>query len=265
MVDFHLHTNNSGDSQADILWQCAAAWRAGLCEICFTDHVDLKHPFMNFEPHIPKYLADIERARAAFPRLQIRIGLELGDDEPVRLQTKAICDKLPLDFLLLSRHVVDGVDPYGYREYFPKYENRKAAYLAYVAALVRTADAWDGFSSFAHLGYVCKKSPYPPQERPLRYLDAPDEIDHILRRVLHVGAALEVNTSGYLSVGMPIPGPDILARYRALGGEMITLGSDAHDPARVAQHYGHALALLRDVGFSRLTVFRERRPVLLPL
>ena len=54
-------------------------------------------------------------------------------------------------------------------------------------------------------------------------------LDPILRYLIDNGKALEVNTAG-LKKGLPWPNPhmEILKRYRALGGELITIGSDAH-------------------------------------
>lgn len=264
MYDYHLHTDNSGDCHADILLQCEAAWKAGLSEICFTDHIDLLVEGEEFTVDENKLLADIERARKAFPHLVIRLGLELGDDEPVRQRTKDFANRLPLDFVLLSRHMVDGVDPYTGDKYFSKYAGRKEAYGAYIAAVLRSVMAWDSFSSLAHLGYVCKQSPYIG-ERALTYKDAPDEIDAILRRIIHIGAALECNTSGYISAGVPIAGPDIFRRYFELGGELVTLGSDGHRPDRVAQFYPRSMQMLREMGLRYIATYDRQKLIMKPL
>lgn len=260
MFDYHLHTDNSKDSQADIAAQCEAAVEHGITEICVTDHVDLNHPFEEFSPNIPRYLSDIERARRAFPALTVKLGLELGDWEPVREETKLMATRLPLDFVLLSRHVVDGVDPYCGQPYFDKYLSRKEAYRAYAEAVLSSALAWDAFSSLAHLGYVMKRAPYEPELRPFFLADCPDAVEAILRRVIDVGASLEINTSGYRVSAYPIPTPCILKQYVRMGGESVTFGSDAHAPDAIAQFFPQALALAKSCGVKYAATFTGQKP-----
>ena len=57
-----------------------------------------------------------------------------------------------------------------------------------------------------------------------------DEIDEILRSADHQnGKGIELNMAG-LKYGLPFahPHPDVLKRYRELGGEIITVGADGH-------------------------------------
>ena len=44
-----------------------------------------------------------------------------------------------------------------------------------------------------------------------------------------MGKGIELNTGGFkYGLGHPNPCEDIIKRYKELGGEIITLGSDAH-------------------------------------
>ena len=58
------------------------------------------------------------------------------------------------------------------------------------------------------------------------------------------GKALEVNTSRWRRFGDGMPGRDILARHRELGGALLTLCSDAHATASAAHGFAAALALM---------------------
>ncbi|MDY3040455.1 MAG: histidinol phosphate phosphatase, partial [Roseburia inulinivorans] len=49
-------------------------------------------------------------------------------------------------------------------------------------------------------------------------------------------------------------------RYRELGGEIITIGADAHKPEHVAFDFAKVPSILKDAGFDYFTVFRERKP-----
>ena len=66
-------------------------------------------------------------------------------------------------------------------------------------------------------------------------------------------------------LGHPHPTEEILVRYRQLGGEILTVGSDAHTPAYVGYEFDRVQKLLRACGFRYYTVFHQRKPVFLPL
>jgi histidinol-phosphatase (PHP family) len=61
------------------------------------------------------------------------------------------------------------------------------------------------------------------------------------------------------------PLPDILARYREMGGELITVGSDAHVPERIAGRFEETAGILRSLGFRYYAIYKERKPQMLPL
>jgi histidinol-phosphatase (PHP family) len=47
--------------------------------------------------------------------------------------------------------------------------------------------------------------------------------------------------------------------YRELGGEILTLGSDAHAPNRLGAHFETALEMAQAAGFTRLARFERRQ------
>ena len=169
----------------------------------------------------------------------------------------------PPAFKLLPRHKVGGIDPY-YGDKFFAYRTRAQAAHDYVDAVYRTATQFPDYDALAHIGYVFKfvqSEGFPP----LRYEDEPDKLDAILRFLIEHGKALEMNTSRWNRFGDGMPGRDLFARYRELGGEMVTLGSDSHVTDTVAQGFGPACEQLRALGFRYLTAFEQRKPVMLPL
>ena len=90
--------------------------------------------------------------------------------------------------------------------------------------------------------------------------------DEILKLLLEKGKGIELNTGGIKS-GMHAfhPCMDILKRYRELGGEIITVGSDSHDGRNIAAHFDRAADVLRECGFGYYCVFEKRRPEFLGL
>ena len=71
---------------------------------------------------------------------------------------------------------------------------------------------------------------------------------------------MEINTSGVDRTGDFLPSEAHLRRFKELGGRIVTLGSDAHDPTRVGQYAPEALAILKDV-FGYVCTFQNRQPV----
>jgi len=44
MIDYHIHSDISGDCSVSMMRMAEAARRKGLKEICFTEHIDLDFP-----------------------------------------------------------------------------------------------------------------------------------------------------------------------------------------------------------------------------
>ncbi len=93
-----------------------------------------------------------------------------------------------------------------------------------------------------------------------------DLVDDILRISLEAGLVLEVNTSTVRSgFGRPMPDGAILARYAALGGRAVTLGSDAHRPEHIAADFDQAVGLAKAAGIRHQAVFQDRRMLIVDL
>ena len=87
-------------------------------------------------------------------------------------------------------------------------------------------------------------------------------ISEILRTVIADGKGIEFNTS-YHRYGLKdtTPSVDILKLYRKLGGEIITIGSDSHEPDHLGAYAGEAAQLLQSLGFRYVCTFDGMKPV----
>lgn len=271
LSDFHLHTRHSGDSETPMEAQVQAALAAGLSSMCFTDHYDRDYTYEQ-NPEIPReeygcFELAMEPYYAEFCALQkkyagsIRLfwGVELGLQPHLNAAYHDFLARWPqLDYVIGSTHLVNGVDPY-YARFFAERGEEAAfrEYFEYALACVRACDCFD---SYGHLDYVVRYGPH--KDRDYSYAQYRDVIDPILETLLEKGKALELNTAP-ASKGCRELNPcvDILKRYRALGGEMVTIGSDAHTPERIAGSFARAAQVLRDCGFSRYVTFEKRRAV----
>jgi histidinol-phosphatase (PHP family) len=82
-----------------------------------------------------------------------------------------------------------------------------------------------------------------------------------LKLLIESGKGLEINTSGSAPRPAPFPGSFLLKLYRDSGGEIVTIGSDAHSENDVGKGFFEAAALLRETGFRAYAAFQNRRPV----
>ena len=262
-MDYHLHTFHSMDGRQTVDALCSRMATLGVEEICLTEHIEPGHPDANVDipPKWPVYMEEIRQARAKYPALTIRAGVEIGDNPAIRDQIKADLDELPLDFRLLSLHLVNGIDPYDRARYFAG-KTRAQAYREYAEAKAESILAWQDFDSVAHIGYAAKYSAYTGAEQALVYQDAPDAFDAILRHIIDLGKCLEVNTSGFAATGDTFAHSSIIRRYIELGGEHFTFGSDSHAVDRDYEGIERAKDMVRALGGRYQASFDQRRMTL---
>ena len=106
----------------------------------------------------------------------------------------------------------------------------------------------------------------PNQNKYYSYETYADYIDPILRYLIENGKCLEINTGGLkYGLGETNPSTDVLRRYRELGGELITVGSDAHVPEYLSYEFDRVSKILTELGFRYYTIFEQRKPVQIPL
>lgn len=257
MFDFHVHSRVSfdGHDTGEALAKAAAA--AGLKEICFTDHVDYDPlgtmPDMAFDT--AAYNA--EYTHLALPGLKIRLGMEFGLSRDNVSQFRKDLKRRPFDFVLGSIHFVDDLDVY-----FDTFWRGKTIFQAerrYLEETLACVQIHNDFDVLAHLTYISKTRAHPAP-RPLPYGEHREIIDEILRILAAKGKGLEMNTSGVDRCGGFLPTEDIFRRFKELGGEIVTVGSDAHNCGRVGQYSDIACGILGDI-FGYVCTFEDRKPV----
>jgi histidinol-phosphatase (PHP family) len=123
----------------------------------------------------------------------------------------------------------------------------------------------DCFDIVGHIGYIRRYA--PDEDRTLKYSDYSDVLDSILKKVIENGKGIEVNTSGYYykNLGSPIPDFDIIKRYKELGGQILTIGSDSHEAQFIGHSFKKVLEGLKLIGFNYVTYFEERKPIFVKL
>lgn len=257
MFDYHMHSKVSFDSIAEPTDMVKAAESAGLREICFTDHYDFNDVFVDQQD-----LFTMEAYQNAYGELtssavKIRRGVEFGLTHWNMAQLDALTQNYDFDFVMGSVHYAGGYDPY-----FPEFWTHNGMEIAFEKYLLQSLECVKNHSNFdvlGHINYVCK-SAHSPTKKPLYYTDYADLCDEIMKTVAQKGIGMEINTSGVDRVGEFLPSLDYIRRFKELGGEIITVGSDAHDGSRVGQYIPEALEIAKEV-FGYVCTFEGRKVV----
>lgn len=263
--DQHMHCNFSGDSDALPEDMIKAGIAHGLSGICFTDHLDYDYPeepnifLLDFDNYF-KELSDLREKYA--DKISVNIGIELGLQPQAAGQNLAVAEKYPFDFIIGSSHVVNHMDPY-YPEFFAG-RDEDAAYMEYFESVLENINSGVDFDVYGHIDYVVR---YGPNKNAFyTYEKFKDIIDAILTQLISKGKGIEVNTGGFkYGLGHPNPTEDIIKRYHELGGEIITMGADAHVPEYVAYEFDKTAQIIKNCGFKYYTVFKNRKSEFIPL
>ena len=269
--DMHMHTWFSTDSEACPRDMADEAVRKGLKTICFTDHFDKDDLEWGEEGifDVDAYFVEMQKLQEEYAgKLNIRIGIELGLRTYLKDYYEELTKKYPFDFVIGSVHNVpykkdaEGnilyTDPAAEKLFTDRTD--KEAYRLMMETTLENVRTSDCFQTLGHLDYVVRYG--KSREKEYSYTDYADIIDEILKLLIEKEKGLEVNSAG-LKYGLPFahPHPDVLKRYRELGGEIITIGADAHTPDKIGYAFDKAADVLRECGFSYYAVFKNRRPV----
>lgn len=267
LADQHIHSRCSEDGSVPMKELAAAAAELGLDHICFTDHCDMEYYATGeYNPDCPdreKLMADFEEAAAAWgKKISLCLGIELGGAAHMPDRARKILSDLTPDLVIGSVHSFAGEpDFYMYGRREGQFENEEKCseilgrYVRELCDLVLLGD----FDVMGHIGY------------PLRYIKREGfdmnlsgfylELENLFRIIIEKGKGIEVNTSGLRNeLKNTMPSRDILRLYKKAGGEIITVGSDAHDAVSVGAGIREACRMLEDEGFRYLAVYRERKP-----
>ncbi len=276
--DSHTHTCFSTDSDTPVEKMIEKAIDLGLTSLCITDHMDYDFPELGhgvefiFDP--ADYMATLQRLAADYPQIVLRRGIEIGLQPHLADRIRELTHAWPFDFVIGSTHVVDGYDPY-YPEYWEG-KTEQQGLLRYYEETLHNLQAGCDMDVYGHIDYIIR---YTPTQQAYRKQQIQNEaymdqclkisfelIDEVLKEILAQGKGIELNTAGLkYGLGHAHPHEKILKRYKELGGEIITIGSDGHEPAHLAYDFALVPELLKACGFRYYTEYRDRKPEMIKL
>ncbi len=267
--DQHIHTYYSGDSSENPENHIKRAIELKLDGLCFTDHCDYDYPYEPaglFEFDVQKFMRETGSLKNRYEnQLYVGRGIEIGlRNEPdkcedMRRRLNELVETYKFDLVIGSVHMLENQD-IAYEEYWRDKDPRKCL-ESFFEASVFNAKYYDCFDIFGHLDYAVRYAPVDKSfYSPADYFDLTDEL---LRVLIEKGKCLEVNTKCFkpiYGIGAPNPGKEVIKRYIEMGGELISLGSDAHKTDDLAGYFHEACELLKECGAEYYTVFKKRTP-----
>ncbi len=261
-IDYHIHTNFSNDCKASMEEMVKAAIDMELKEIAFTDHIDYlpdKSPYP-YQIDYKDYIAEFNRIQDLYgDEILIILGVEIGMGSHLCDVVNPFLNSLPFQIVIGSIHDVLGKDLYNGDFFVGK--SKEEAYNEYFSELLNALKKTE-ISVLGHLDYISRYGEYP--DRTLFYRDYSSIIDHILKEIIYSGKGLELNTSGIrYRLNQLNPQLSILKRYKELGGEIITIGSDAHRPQEIAHSFELANEYLDMAGFKYTVIYRDKKPFMI--
>lgn len=271
LADYHVHTEFSDDSVYPMEKVAKDAIAKGLDEICFTDHVDYgikvdwdsgeEIVYRDMEPmanvDYPRYMEKIERVKKLYgDKIKIRTGMEFGIQTHTIPQYRKLYEKYDFDFLILSIHQVE--DKEFWSQDFQRGRTQKEYNERYYKEMLEVVKAYKDYSVLGHMDLIVRYDEagiYPFEKvRPM--------IEEILKIVIADGKGIEINTSSRrYGLTDSMPSANILKLYRELGGKIITIGSDSHQPEHLGAYIEETKELLRNLGYKQFCTYEKMEPI----
>ena len=270
--DIHVHSLFSSDSKESMENHIERAIELKMSHIGFSDHQDydafLLPPenynyLLDNNGNTEAYLQKIHELRETYKeRITVLAGVELGIRPHLGELLRTYVSRHSFDYIIASTHGFNGYDGGDRRLHEGKIA--KETITGYLSTELENMKAFRDYDIWGHLDYIVRHTPGKCDA--FFYDDYRDLLEEILKLLVSEGKGLDCNTN-LLSQGWSNfhPHRDILKRYRELGGEIITFGSDAHEWKGVGRAFDKAVDIAKECGFTYYAVFEERKPIFLPL
>jgi histidinol-phosphatase (PHP family) len=253
--DSHMHTPLCKHAWGEPEEYAAQAVKAGLKGIIFTCHCPMPDSFWPTvrmsESELDLYVDLVKRTAAAYKgKLEVLLGLESEYFPGYEKWLESLHQRANFDYVLGAVH-------WQSKEYLNKFEvgtieNFRRSYFENLALSAETGL----YDCLAHPDLVKN---YHPDSWCFAIIK--NTVTTVLDRIAKTGVAMELNTSGLnKSYSEMNPGNEML-RMMAERKIPIVIGSDAHKPVRVGEHFVTALNNLSEAGFEHISYFKKRQRI----
>lgn len=258
LIDTHIHSDNSPDGVHSPMFVCEQAVKNNLRAITITDHCEIDKFFQQkYNSSIFHSFFECAKARSAFEgQLAVLIGIEIGQPLFNIGLSEAVISKQPYDYVLASVHTPKGHSLDIKEIEYDKLDVYKfmTDYFLELAEIAK----WNGCDALAHITCPMRRI-QGKYHIDFDYSKVQEAADYLLTTMIENGKVLEINTSGLRQdVKRTMPDKNLILRYRQLGGEYITIGSDSHNAYDVGAGIEQGIALAKECGFDKMSFFVNR-------
>lgn len=266
-ADLHTHSFYSFDGKPNASPDniAEAAIAAELTHIAVTDHCDIDCELLGLYRPLDREqcFTALSAAKEKYrDRIDILIGIELGQAHHCPNEARAVLAQLPYDIVLGSVHNLENEKDFAFFDFSEIDEDEAHAYFDRVIAEEFALCDFEGIHVITHLTYMDRYM--HKAGKALNITPHRDALKRLLDKIVQKGLTLELNTS-CLDEGLGMPTSEILSLYRSLGGTRVCLGSDGHFPERIAQHFDKGAEMLLECGFTELTLPTREKTLTYPI
>ena len=257
MYDYHTHSSFSDDCSTPMKEMIEAACKLGIKELAITDHYeDYSDTDFDFELDFPNYHKALNEVKEGYKsRIKVIKGIEIGVQHGKVLEKcKVHATEFDYDFIMSGFHFAEGFELYK----LDFFDNRSVedSYIAFYTYMRDCLLNFKDYDVVAHFNIIDRYADYIPPASV--YMDL---VEEILKIIIADGKGIEINTSSF-RYGMgerTTPAMEILQMYKDLGGEIITIGSDAHRTKDIGYRLDFAVEMIKSVGLKYFATFDQRK------
>lgn len=275
LIDCHTHTQFSVDSEADLGMCAERADRLGLAAYAVTDHCECNswypaehysdgddmHDSYRYKDCFLDSVAAVTALKEKYNgKFNLICGVEMGQPQAAPEAAAFINADERVDFIIGSLHQIRGEKDFYYIDYMDlgadKIYDLLERYFTELNEMCRT----NCFDVLGHLTYCLR---YMKQrhgiEPDISRFD--DIIANSFRTLAQNGKGIEINTSGLRQgFGETFPNLRYTKLFREMGGEIISVGSDAHTAEDIGKNVRDGIEIAKAAGFTRIAYFKKRQP-----
>ncbi len=259
MFDYHIHSEFSDDSSEKMSNIVEEAIKKGGKKLCFTEHMEFNYPDeeLKFELNYDAYKKEFERIKTIYgDKIDLYMGVELGIQAGEKEIQEAITysKNHKFDFILASAHCLEGEDLYTMD---PGTKDVDEFFTRYFHEMLNVFKHYNEYDVVGHIDLIRR---YFLEAHDHKLGKSQDVLRQLLSHIINNGKGIEINTGGLFYKSANInPTLDILKLYKEMGGEIVTIGSDAHIAERVMSNYSRAIEALEASGFRYVTTYAQRK------
>jgi len=266
IFDSHTHCQYSSDAVSDLEGMCRFAIENGIDGFAVTDHCDGNWHDRPFETKRRESVAKEVRAMQEKyrGRLKITLGIELAQQDFNPDVTNHLVQEFESqngDFLIGSMHRAGMYRDFSVIDF--DLIDFNTLFEMYYHQMLTTAKL-NHLDVLAHMTYPLRYAPKDVLDNlDMRTID--DIADEIFKVLIQNGKGIELNISGLRQAyGDTFPKQNYIKRFKELGGEIITIGSDSHVNTEVAKFFDRGVEIVKAAGFDYYCYFEQRKPVFVP-